>query len=227
MQIILVEDELLIAEMLKEMLLDLGHQVVDIADDYDSAIKSLQQHKADLIFLDINLGAGKSGFDVAQYINEQQKTPFVFLTSYSDKTTISGAMQYQPHAYLLKPFSETDLFTTLELLKSRAVNTTQDKHFVIKDGIENIKIAANEVLHFKANNIYVEIKTTSKTHLIRTSITKLLEDLGIDFYVRVHRTFAVNLNKVQAVGSDYLLIQDEKIPLSRMHKEELHHKFGI
>jgi two-component system, LytTR family, response regulator LytT len=227
MQIIIVEDELLIAEMLKEMLADLGHQVIHIADDYDSAIKCLQQHKAELIFLDINLGAGKSGFDVAQYINDLQKTPFIFLTSYSDKTTISGAMQYQPHAYLLKPFSETDLFTTLELLKSRAVNKTKDKHFVIKEGIENIKIAANEVLHFKANNIYVEIKTTSKTHLIRTSITKLLDDLGFDFFVRVHRTFAVNLSKVKAVGTDYVLIEDEKIPLSRMHKEELHTKFGI
>jgi DNA-binding LytR/AlgR family response regulator len=226
MQILIVEDELLIAEMLKEILEDLGHKIIAIAGDYIEALNTLHVNKPDLIFIDINLGKGKSGLDLAQLINDQHKIPFLFLTSFSDKETISKAMQLHPQAYLMKPFNEIDIFTTLELIAMRNKITSTDTHFIVKDGIEKIRLNLNDVLYFKANNVYVEIKTTGKTHLIRTSISKLIEEIDISDMFRVHRAYAVNINKIQAIAIDYVMVNNEKIPLSRLQRSELHTKIG-
>jgi two-component system, LytTR family, response regulator LytT len=226
-QIVIIEDELLIAEMLKELLLDLGHQEVDIATDYQEAIGIIDKKKPNLAFVDIHLGKQQNGFDIASLLKTKYKIPFIFLTSYSDKTTISEAMQFQPHAYLIKPFSEVDIFTTLELIKSREVNEKKEQSIVIKDGTEKIILQVNDILYFRANNIYVDVVTNSKTYLIRTSITKILEDISVPSFERVHRTYAVNLNKVQAVAVDYVLLQGEKIPMSRLHKSSIVSKLKL
>ena len=79
LNILIVEDELLIAEMLKEMLLDLNYNVVAIAKTYDLALFFLEKHKEiNFAFLDINLSESKNGFDVAKQINEVYQMPFVF-----------------------------------------------------------------------------------------------------------------------------------------------------
>ena len=112
-RILIVEDELLIAEMLREMLLELGYQVAGVAKDYPSAVPYLaHRNDIDLCFIDINLESGQSGFDLAKTIRENYFVPFVFLTSYSDRKTVTDAAAFGPEAYLVKPFSATDLLTT-------------------------------------------------------------------------------------------------------------------
>ncbi len=221
MRIAIIEDELFIAEMLKELLEDLGQEVVGIANNYEIAINIIDQNNVDLYFLDINLGAGKSGFDVAEYINKHSTTKFVFLTSYSDKETINEAMQYQPQAYLCKPFSDTDLFTTIAIINTRLKEKNTKDYFVIKDGTQQIKIDFTELLYFKSNNIYVEIITLSKTYLIRNSIQKIMEEINHPKMIRIHRTYAVNMQNIASIASDFVIVANEKLPLSRLHKEEL------
>src|SRR5688572_25699223 len=95
--ILIVEDELLIAEMLRQMLIDLGYKVAGIAANYDQALRYLQEDiRIDLCFLDINLQGKHSGFDVARELRSRHTVPFVFLTSYSDRKTISEAASLQP-----------------------------------------------------------------------------------------------------------------------------------
>ncbi len=225
MNILIVEDELLIAEMLKEMLLDLKHTILGIAKNFDTAEMLLENNEAiDFCFLDINLHSSKSGYDVANLINAKYKIPFVFLTSYSDKSTIEIALAYKPQAYLIKPFSEIDLFTTIELVKTRTSILPQQKAqetIVIKDGAKTIKIAIDEILWLKSENIYIEIKTTTKTHLVRNSLVQFLEEINVPCFKRVHRTFAVNINNVNAVTGQHLLVANEKIPLSRKFREQI------
>lgn len=226
MKLLIVEDELLIAEMLKEMLQDLGYSIAGIAKNYAQAIALLQSHSdIDLCFLDINLQAEQSGFDVASFINEQSHIPFVFLTSYSDRKTISEAAIYEPEAYLLKPFTETDLFTTLEIFKVKKAGQSTPQLVTIKDGTSTVKIPLDEIRYLKSENIYVAVKTNAKNYLVRNSLSRFLEELALDTLVRVHRTYAVNMYHVKAISGDSLLVGDEKIPLSRMHRDMLIQKF--
>jgi DNA-binding LytR/AlgR family response regulator len=71
----------------------------------------------------------------------------------------------------------------------------------------------------------VEVKTNVKTYLVRNSLSRFLEELALDTLVRVHRTYAVNMHHVKAISADNLLVGDEKIPLSRMHRDMLIQKF--
>ncbi len=131
--ILIVEDELLIAVLLKEMLTDLNHTVVGIAKNYNTAISILEEtENIDLVFLDINLNDSKSGIDIARHIEQNFSIPFIFLSSYSDQKTIEEATNLHPHSYLVKPFTQTDLFVSLSLLKSRK---EESKFLIIKDGL--------------------------------------------------------------------------------------------
>jgi two-component system, LytTR family, response regulator LytT len=223
-QILIVEDELLIAEMLKEMLLDLDHEIVAICKNYNEAIIALSiNKKIDFCFIDINLKENKTGLDFAAILNKEYPLSFAFLTSYSDKTIIANALQYNPHAYLIKPFTEIDLYTTLELIKVKKqllLKKTEPEIISIKDNYEIIKIAVKDILWLKADNIYTELKTTNKTYLIRTSITKFIDEHHLNCIARAHRTFAVNVNHVSAISGQYIIINNEKIPMSRKHKDE-------
>lgn len=225
LNILIVEDELLIAEMLKETLLELNYNVLGIARNFNSVFTELNNNKAiNFIFLDINLSEKRTGLDVANKVNQEYNLPFIFLTSYSDTKTIQEAVVYQPQAYLIKPFTKSDLYVTLELYKSR--NFTSEKTFEIKDGHFNIRLKCNDILWVKSENIYVEIKTKEKTFLIRSSLEKFLEKIDDENFMKIHRSYVVNLHHVKAVNRVHIIVQNEKLPISRKHHEELIKRFS-
>jgi two-component system, LytTR family, response regulator LytT len=223
--ILIVEDELLIAEMLKEMLQDLGHTVAGICDNYN-AVEQLFATKPiiDFAFLDINLNAPQSGLDVAEYIRIVHQVKFAFLTSYSDKATITKAMAQMPDAYLIKPFSEPDLFATIELVKvKQTLNQVEPapESIIVKDGTNSIKLLVDDIWWLKSDNIYIEIKTSTKTYLLRNSLVKFMDTYALPNFARTHRTFAVNVNHVSALTGQYAIVKGEKIPISRKHKDDV------
>jgi two-component system, LytTR family, response regulator LytT len=206
LKILIIEDELLIAEMLKEMLLDLDCQVVGIAKNYEGAAQFLRLHpEINFAILDINLHEQKSGLDVAKLIRTNYHLPFLFLTSYSDKQTIKEAVDLKPEAYIIKPFSQTDLFVTLQIVSSRV--STLEKTILLKDGHLSVKVKHSDILWVRSENVYLEIKTNDEN------------------FIRIHRSYAVNLNHVKAVNGQYVLIQGEKLPLSRNYRDDLMVRF--
>ena len=226
LNILIVEDELLIAEMLKEILLDLGYNIISIARNFDVAFMELYKNQSiNLVILDINLSDEKTGFDVAEKLNSTFKIPFIFLTSYSDTKTIQDAVVYKPAAYLIKPFTKSDLFVTLELFKSR--NFADDKVLEIKDGHFNVKLKHIDILWIKSENIYIEIKTLDKTYLIRNSLEKFLEKIDDENFIRIHRSYVVNIHHIKAVNRLHIIIQNQKLPISRLHHEQLVKRFSV
>ncbi len=223
--ILIVEDELLIAEMLKETLLELHYNVVAIARNFEVTFEILNSDKEiNFIFLDINLNDSHTGIDIANKINSEFNIPFVFLTSYSDTKTIQEALVCNPQSYLIKPFTKSDLFVTLELYKTKNLNSV--KSIEIKDGHFNVKIKHIDILWIKSENIYIEIKTLQKTYLIRNSLEKFLEKIDDENFIRVHRSYVVNINHVKAVNRVQVIVYDFKIPISRKHHNELVAKFS-
>jgi len=226
LNILIIEDELLIAEMLKELLIELGYNIIDIAKDYATAVKSLEKYpEINFAFIDINLNSDKNGLDVADSINLNFKEiPFIFLTSYSDSKTVQDAVAKKPQSYLVKPFTKSDLFIVLEIFKSKdiIVNRSVD----IKDGQQNIKISHDAILWIKSENIYLEIKTKQKTFIIRNSLDRFLEKMNDSNFIKVHRSYIVNLKQINSINKQCVFISDQKIPISRSHYEKLIQKFS-
>lgn len=113
--ILIVEDEPLIAEDIQGYLEESGFGVVGIANSGAMALEILSKTKPDALLLDINLGFGPDGVELAGIIRKEYQLPFVFLTSHADKSTLERAKLTFPAGYLLKPFDGSDLMTSLEI----------------------------------------------------------------------------------------------------------------
>jgi len=113
--VLIVEDEPIIAEDIKECLEDIGFQVSAIAHDGKSALLALEKKRPSIAILDIHLNGRMNGIEVAHHINKYYQLPFVFLTSYADKKTLEHAKKTLPMGYVVKPFDSKDLLSALEI----------------------------------------------------------------------------------------------------------------
>lgn len=114
-QVLVVEDEPLIAEDIRETLDNIDFSVSAVVYDSSSALEQLESNLPDIALLDVNLDSEMDGIQIADLINEKYHIPFVFLTSYADRDTVDRAKRTRPMGYIVKPFDENDLFTTLEI----------------------------------------------------------------------------------------------------------------
>ena len=112
---LIIEDEPLIAEDIRDCLSNMDYQPVDVAYSKEQAFRFLEKYDLDIVLLDINLGSKTDGIEIAKVINEKYKIPYIYLTSYSDKATLEMAKLTHPWGYLVKPFQEHNLFTSLEI----------------------------------------------------------------------------------------------------------------
>lgn len=125
-RVLIVEDEPLIAENIAMYLNNHDFTVSGIAYDDEEALSELKNNPPDAALLDVNLESPRDGIDVAEYINGNNRIPFVFLTSYSDKTIVERAKKTNPSGYIVKPFNEQTLYTTLEIaLSNFAIRSNQ------------------------------------------------------------------------------------------------------
>ncbi len=117
-RVLIVEDEPLIAENIAMYLNNNDFIVSGIAYDDEEALNELKDNPPDAALLDVNLESARDGIDIAEYINNNNRIPFLFLTSYSDRTILDRAKRTNPAGYIVKPFNEQTLYTSLEIAMS-------------------------------------------------------------------------------------------------------------
>lgn len=111
---VIVEDELMAAWMIEGLLEELGHEVLAIFSDAESALASPELKEAQMLILDINLGTGMSGLDAACAIRRDAQVPIVFCSAYSDEATRRKAATAAPgSAFAAKPVSRHELRTAI------------------------------------------------------------------------------------------------------------------
>ena len=118
-KILIVEDERIVAEDLREGLEELGHQVVGIAADGAKALALAREHRPDVVCMDIVIRGDLDGIEVAERIQEEMGISSVFMSAYSDGAIIARAKRARPAGYLVKPYDLTLLRCTLEVAFSR------------------------------------------------------------------------------------------------------------
>jgi DNA-binding NarL/FixJ family response regulator len=130
-RVLVAEDEIIIAEELRERLTRLGMQVVATVATGEEAIARAEAGDAPLsvVLMDVHLKGAIDGIDAASAITRRCDVPVVFLTAHSDDRTIDRAQRVGPYGYLLKPFHERELKATLELaLRTRALERRVREH---------------------------------------------------------------------------------------------------
>ncbi|OYU83510.1 MAG: hypothetical protein CFE24_10920 [Flavobacterium sp. BFFFF2] len=114
--ILVVEDEYLIARDLKDILTHEGYNVIINVDSVDLAIEKIKEHNPKLVIIDINLKKDKDGVDLAAQLLEADLIPYIFLTSNSDKITLERVSQTRPYGFIVKPYKDIDVISTVKIV---------------------------------------------------------------------------------------------------------------
>ena len=235
-KILILEDQLIIAEDIADMLRDEGYEVVGIAGSYAQAIALLESTKPDFALLDITVSGEKKGTDVGKVINQAHHIPFVYLTSHSDRQTLDAVKLTNPSAYLMKPFLRKNLLATIEIAlhnfsqlqtaqkaADKSVETEDgvviNNHYLFKDGYKYVKLPFSDIFYFKSDGNYAELKTATKKYLLRTTMKKIQEQLATAAFARCHKQYIINLSKVIEFSTSQILVGSEQIPVGREYKD--------
>lgn len=242
-KILVVEDEIIIADSICAILEGLGYEVLEPAISYTEALEVLEEEKPDLALLDIQLAGRRDGIDLAWKIRDDYDIPFIFLTSNADSLTVERAKKVNPPAYLLKPFHKNDLYTSIEiaLYNHSQKQTTSiepekneiEEDIILKDALfikhKQVfqKVKFKDILFLKSDHVYVKmVAEGDKEYLIRGSISKFLERLP-SYFFKVHRSYVINLNKLDSIGLIKLNVGKHEIPIGKSYKAALMKKVQL
>ena len=236
--ILIVEDNVLIADDMQMILEDMGYNVVANVTSYEKAVVALEENTIDLALLDIQLATEKSGIDIGKHIRDNYDIPFVFVTSNSDKETLNQAKEVKPNGYLVKPFEEKDLYTTIEITmsnfeesetkaESKKNKSVLKKSIFVKDSHLYREIIFKDILYIKSDNVYIEIYTTGKTYVVRSTLKDFLKKLPQDDFLRTSKSYIINIRHVQAMNSRDVIIDDKMIPVSKEFKPIIQEMLNI
>jgi len=118
-KVIVVEDERIVALHMKQQLLKLGYDVVAVAATGEKALKAIAELHPDIVLMDIHIEGDMDGIEVASRIGGSQGTPVIYLSAYSEESTLERARATKPYGYLVKPFSERELHATIQMALER------------------------------------------------------------------------------------------------------------
>lgn len=186
-KILIVEDDPIIALELSTLLSQAGYRVVDTAHTATKAIDRLARGNVDFAILDIHLGSGQTGIDVARVIHEKYAIPYIFLTSFSDAHTLEAAKEQAPYGYLVKPFQEPTLLSTISIALSnfkrlkKGINfsklpvalTQQEQRLceLMSQGksyqqIADVLFISINTVRYHVKNLYAKLEVSSRAELV-------------------------------------------------------------
>lgn len=185
------------------------------------AMDYLRENKVDLMFLDINMPE-ISGMELLKIIPNHPKT--ILTTAYSEFALES--YDYGVIDYLLKPIyfprflKAVDRFFSTENIKTKEEEVVVDKVSVKVDGYF-IDIELDQLLYAQSFGNYVKLHTIKRTYLGSITTTELEKCLPEKNFIRIHKSYIVSLDKIDATEKDFVIIKNEKLPVGITYKREL------
>lgn len=172
--VLVVEDEPLIAEDIRQCLTHVDYAVQAVAHDKESALAALAALRLDIVLLDINLGGKLAGFEIAEVINATYHLPFVYLSSYSNSSILEQAKYTRPMGYIVKPFDEADLFTSIEIALYNFANLRRPSHLSRENVNEVLPESLTEKEFTVLEDIYLGLtnKQMCEKHFISLNTIK-------------------------------------------------------
>ncbi|WP_422360090.1 LytR/AlgR family response regulator transcription factor [Reichenbachiella sp.] len=223
--VLIVEDELIIANDLQDILESNDYHVIGIAKSYDLAIKKLSTEQPDIVLLDIQIDGTKDGIDLANTIKNEYELPFIFISSHTDRATLDRAKECKPYGFLVKPFEDDDVLVAVEMALSnfsKEQNNNEDNQdFTINESLfirqknTAVKVAYDDILYASSDANYCTLYTEDKKFVMRSTLKELENRLDDKRFFRCHKSHLVNLNHLSSVNSECITIKNVELPIGR------------
>jgi len=236
MNCILIDDE----ETARAILQHLCNQVdeLDVIAEFSNAIqaiKFLNKQEVSLIFLDIHM-PDFTGFD---FIETLKNPPMIILTT-SDKDFALTAFEYDCIVdYVVKPITlprflkavqKAENFTATPSIPSKEevqTNTPSENDLYVNIDRRLIKIAIPSISLIAAKGDYITVKTESKNYTVHSTLKKIEEKLPEDLFLKVHRSYIINIKRIIDIEDNSVLIGKDVIPVSRTNRPELMKRLNL
>lgn len=181
-KVLIVEDEVIVALEIKNALNKCGVEVTEMVTNYDDALQSVHTKTPDLIFMDINLENSRDGIETAEVISRSYDIPIVYLSAFSDETTMLRAMATNPINYIIKPFKREDLKSSilLSMYKVKTKDTQETDHGYMPIGHDYYFDADNNQLFYKEQHIRL---STNERKFLRVLIDANNQEVPYEFIV--------------------------------------------
>jgi DNA-binding LytR/AlgR family response regulator len=244
-KILIVEDEAIVAKDISVCLEKIGYEVLASFSKGEKALTYLEENTPDLVLMDIMLAGNISGIDASARIKKDYDIPVVFLTAYADEKTIERAKITEPYGYVIKPFKEIDLRTSIEMAlykfkkekeKFAGVESSSFKnspisseYIYVKYNSKLVKVQNSNIIFVEALKDYVIIHTEKERFTIHSTMKDIEKKLPEKTFMRVHRSFILNLNKINSIDSSIVIIEnsDKKIPIGGSYRESLFKRLNL
>lgn len=232
-RILIVEDDMIIAANISLQLTKLGYEVTGIVSRGEDAIAHIKENETEVVLMGIRLRGDMNGIMAGTLIQQNFGTAIVYLATSINEATFAEAKQLHPHFFISKPFNASNLKHTLELVEeqlkeTRLVKPTIDVHFevlhdriFVRQGGKMTKLMFDSILYVEAERNYSNIVTPDHTYMMASTLKTLEEKLPLSQFVRVHRSFIINLSKLDVVAEHHLEIQRKSIPFGKSYKHIL------
>lgn len=233
--ILIIEDSPSESELLAKVLKENNYEIAGVATNYSDALKIFYEKKIDLVIIDIFLDGKPDGITFAETITITPNAlrPFVFLTASKDRQIFENAKLTRPFSFLMKPFNELEVLYAIEMAiekfyDQKNIFSAEDEDTVI--GIDYLfikkkqslkKTLISEILYIEVEGRYCNIVTENEKFVVLISLLKISELLKRNNFIRTHRNYLVNSEKILEIMTDDNLIVlkgSHKIPVSDKYK---------
>ena len=229
---IIVEDEPLAAEVLQDYVSQVSFlNLKAVCTDAIYALDVLKKERIDLIFLDIHLPKLK-GFD---FLKTLKHPPQVIITTAYHEYALQG-YEFNVVDYLLKPVEFARFLTAVNKVRSdRSQEITEpacasepDRRYMFFNvGKKRVKIFLDEILYIESLKEYIRIYTSTRSILTKYQLGEIEELLNKAEFIRVHRSFIVARNKIEALTATDIEINGKQVPVGRSYKELVQSLLGL
>lgn len=226
MKSIIVDDEKMARVIIQTLANDIkGLSIIEEFSSAIEAMKFLNENKVDLIFLDIHM----PGFNGLDFIKALKNPPKIILTTSDSKFAIEAFEYDFIIDYLLKPiefsrFQKAILKAENKILEKtstrvKAIDNSND--FYVNIDRRLIKIDLPSIYLVEAKGDYIHIKTEDKNYVVHSTLKKIEEKLPDSLFLKIHRSFIINIKKIIDIEDNSVLIKKDVIPVSRSKRPEL------
>ncbi len=236
-QILVVEDEMIIAANISMQLTEMGYEVSGIIPRGEDAINHIKNNLPDIVLIDIQLKGELDGIDTAQKMQElHNNLAIIYLTANADEANFDRAKLTHPYAFISKPFKRLDLQRSIELtIHQLKCNINTPSHvskngastYVLKDCLfvrhheTMVKVDIKNIRYIEAERNYCRIFSMEKEYLLVTTLKEMDKKLPSKHFLRIHRSYIINLSQIDEIAGTHVVISRKAIPMTKGMRNEL------
>lgn len=251
--ILILEDEGIVALSLEDTLQLAGYHVCGVADNGESALQIAEKEAIDLVLLDIHLRGEWDGIETGRRIKAIKNVPIIYLTAFSDRETLQRAKETHPAAYLIKPYQPQSLLVAIDVaLHNFAAGKTADLSdalparegqapgederepvlcfndaIFIKENYKFNKVNFRDIYYLESENNYTRVFTKTRNFLVRHSLNKVMSAIHDTAFIRVHRSYIINADHLDKFDNHSVFLSAHEIPLGRNYKDDFLKRFNF